>query len=321
MKELKIAALFPGQGSQYVGMGKSFFEGSERSREVFLKADKLLGYSLSTLIFEGPFEKLTLTKYSQLALFVTSVAIWEEVQFTYPQLRAFVCAGLSLGEYSALVCSGKISFEEGLALVERRANFMHEASCENKGCMNVVLGMSVEAVSEVVESIDGVWIANINCPNQVVISGTLEGLEKAAPILKEKGAKRVLPLDVSGAFHSGLMEPARKNLAPFIEAVTIDEGRGCHVVMNVNGDFTLKSEMMRKNLIEQVTSSVFFFFLIEAIDEKGVDLYIEMGKKTLCRMNSQIGIKTAAINIESMDDLKKLETVLEERLAGAGVGG
>lgn len=313
MKGLKIACLFPGQGSQYVGMGKSFFDDSSKSRVLFEKADELLGFKLSKVIFEGPSEELTLTKYSQLALYVTSVAIWQELMERYPEFKPYVCAGLSLGEYSALVCAGKLSFEEGLLLVQQRANLMHEASVENKGSMRVVLGMSVETVAQVVDLIDGVWVANINCPNQVVISGTLEGLEQASSVLKEQGARRVLPLEVSGAFHSGLMEPARHKLEPFIKGAHLVTDSPVHLVMNITGAFEEDVEKIRQNLIDQVTGSVWWQKGIEAMESHGIDLYVEIGKKTLSRMNAQIGVKGQCINIEKMDDLAKLAQVLEKK--------
>ncbi|PCI78160.1 [acyl-carrier-protein] S-malonyltransferase [Candidatus Aerophobetes bacterium] len=314
MKELKIACLFPGQGSQYVGMGKSFFEESERSRAVFNKADKLLGFSLSEIIFRGPSEKLTLTKYSQLALYVTSIAIWKEICFAYPQFKPFVCAGLSLGEYSALVCAGKLSFEEGLLLVQNRANFMHDASCENKGSMRVVLGLSLEAVQSEVQEIHSVWVANINCPNQVVISGSIAGLEAASIVLKEKGARRILGLDVSGAFHSGLMQTAKEKLAPFIRQANFTNQSQTRIVMNITGNFETECEQVRANLIDQVTGSVYWQKGIEAMDSEGVDLYVEIGKKTLSRMNTQIGVKGSSMHIESMQDLPKLKQIFEEKL-------
>ena len=185
----KIATLFPGQGAQYVGMGKDFAESFAIARETFEEADEILNMRLSKIIFEGPEDLLMQTKYSQLAIFVTSMAILRVLQQQMPHLRPEICSGLSLGEYSALCASGKISFKDALLLIQKRAQFMQEAAEKMGGAMAAVLGLNAEDVSSALQGLKDVWVANYNCPGQIVISGTKEGVEKGSEILKAKGAK------------------------------------------------------------------------------------------------------------------------------------
>ncbi|NGX46383.1 MAG: Malonyl CoA-acyl carrier protein transacylase [Chlamydiae bacterium] len=298
----KVAFIFPGQGAQYPGMGRDFFEHFPAARAIFERADAFLGRPFSELIFNGPSEELTQTKNSQLAIFITSLAIFRAVE---DQLdRPVVCAGLSLGEYTALVAAGVVSFEDGLALVQARGSFMQEAAESHPGTMQVVLGLSPEVVETVVTPLNGVWVANLNAPGQVVIAGKLEALEIAAPLLKEAGARRVAPLEVSGAFHSGLMETAREKLSPLIQSVPLAKGYA-EVVMNVPGSFVSASEEIRNNLCNQVTHTTHWQKAIEAIEAKGIDLFIEMGPgKTLAGMNRRIGVKAPTLSIEKVEDIQ-----------------
>lgn len=304
----KIAFLFPGQGAQYVGMGKDFYEACPEAQAIFNRADELLGYKFSDLIFYGPKDELTLTKNSQLAIFIVSFAIFKAVQKEMPSLTPSVCAGLSLGEYTALAASGKISFEDCLLLVKRRAEYMNDACVSHPGSMSVVLGMDEDVVEKTLKQIteNCVKIANLNCPGQIVIAGSKEGLEAAASILKENGAKRILPLDVSGAFHSPLMKEAQERLAPFLKQVSLYE-TPIDLCMNTPGNFEGDLQHIRANLIKQVTEPVRWEKGIHAMKGYGVDLFIEMGcGKTLSGMNKRIGVIEPTLSIEKVTDLQEI---------------
>ena len=238
---MKIAWIFPGQGAQYAGMGKDFFDSFLVAKETFQQADDLLGFPLSRIIFEGPEDLLTQTKHSQVAILVTSMAVLRVLQKEFPHLKPSICAGLSLGEYTALCASGRLGFADTLLLVQERARLMNEA-CENTpGTMAAVLGLDAADVEAVVKDLEGVWVANFNAPGQTVISGTKEGVEKGILALKEKGAKRAIPLAVHGAFHSALMQSAEKGLAPWIEKANL-QASPIDFVMNVPGDFVQTNE-------------------------------------------------------------------------------
>jgi [acyl-carrier-protein] S-malonyltransferase len=302
----KVAFLFPGQGAQYIGMGKDFYDQYSEAKQVFEKADEVLKRPFSKLIFEGEKEELTQTKNSQLAIFIVSIAIYKVISKKIPELTPSVCAGLSLGEYTALVASGKLSFEEGLELVEKRATFMQEACISNPGSLRVVLGLDPEVIQKALLDLnESAWIANLNCPGQVVIAGTIEGLEKASAVLKEAGAKRVLPLDVSGAFHSSLMKSAQENLKPFILKATLKQ-TAVGIVMNTPGDFVSDLDAMRQYMIQQVTNPVYYQKGIESMLETGVDYFVEMGPgKTLQGMNKKIGVNFPTTSIEKTSDLEQ----------------
>lgn len=297
---MKTAFIFPGQGAQYVGMGKDFYDAFAIARETFEEADDLLGEKFSKIIFEGPEEVLTQTKNSQLAIFIVSVAILRVVQQQFPDLKPIVCAGLSLGEYTALYASGKLGFKETLFLVRERARLMNEACEKVPGTMAAVLGLDAAGIEAAVKGIEGVWVANFNAPGQTVISGTKEGIEKASLILKEKGAKRVIPLTVHGAFHSGLMRSAQEGLAPFVNAASLKES-SIDLVMNVPGNYTKE---IRQNLISQVTQSVRWEQSITAMKEAGVEFFLEIGcGKTLTGLNRKMGITTLAA-VDKVTDLE-----------------
>lgn len=299
----KIAFLFPGQGSQFPGMGKDFYDAFSIARETFQEADDLLSYPLSRIMFEGPQELLTQTKNSQLAIFVNSVALLRVLKSLLPDLIPYVCLGLSLGEYTALFAAGKIEFKDALLLVQKRSELMNRACEEVAGTMAAVLGMTGPAVEEALLGIDGVWVANYNCPGQIVISGTKEGVEAGSLALKAKGAKRILPLTVHGAFHSGLMQSAQDGLSPFLENASLKDSP-IGFVMNVPGDFVKDLEEIQENLIQQVTHPVRWDQGILAIEQKQVDLYIEIGcGKTLSGLNKKIGVAAPTISLEKISDL------------------
>ncbi len=299
----KIGYLFPGQGAQYQGMGKDFAASFPTARHTFEEADEWLEEKLSALIFEGPESQLVETRYSQLAIFVTSTAVLRVVQSQFPQLQPAVCSGLSLGEYTALAASGRLSFRETLFLVRERARFMDEACRKSPGTMAAVLGCSAEEIESVLAGCAHVWIANYNAPGQIVISGTKEGVEAASFRLKERGAKRIIPLAVHGAFHSPLMSFAQERLAPFIAEVNVRPS-SIGFVMNVPGDFVVSEGEIKKYLTQQVTCSVRWEQGIRAM--RSMDLFIEMGcGKTLTALNKKM--ETApTLSIDKVADLEKI---------------
>lgn len=302
---MKKAFLFPGQGAQGVGMGKDFFSTFQIAKETFQEADDLLKMNLSQITFEGPIEVLTETKNSQLAIFVTSVALLRSLQSQFPDLTADVTAGLSLGEYTALFASGRLGFKETLFLVQKRANLMNEACEKNGGAMAAVLGLDAGQIVDALKGLKGVWVANFNAPGQTVISGTQEGVEKATLYLKENGAKRVIPLTVHGAFHSPLMQDAQDGLKPFVEEAPLKDS-GIDLVMNVPGNYVKDIAQVRDNLISQVTGSVRWEQGVFAMKEAGVELFLEIGcGKTLTGLNKKIGVPVAT-SVEKVEDLEKI---------------
>lgn len=308
-KPHKIAFLFPGQGAQYPGMGKDFFESFPVVRETFEEADDLLGRDISNIILRGPEDILTKTVNSQTGIFIVSAALLRLLHDQMPGLKPTVAGGLSLGEYTALASISSVSFEDCLLVVEKRGKYMNDACEETKGTMAVVLGLTGEEVTEIVEDLampDELFAANFNCPGQMVISGTLRGVEAGAALAKERGAKRVLPLQVYGAFHSGLMRSAEERLKPHVLSLAMRRGTA-DLVMNVTGDKEDNLDKIRTNLIKQVTSSVRWEQSIRKMEEMGVDLYIEMGPgKTLAGFNKRIGVKAPTISIENVKDLEQL---------------
>ncbi len=301
-----FALLFPGQGAQYPGMGKDFYEQFPIARAIFDEADLVLRTKFSDLMFHGSAEELKQTKNSQLSIFIMSVALLRCFEEKFPHLKPAVVAGLSLGEYTALVAANKLSFREALLLVKARAEYMHEACLKHRGAMSAVLGLEAADVEKTLSLTKEVWVANLNCPLQVVISGVPEAVEKAGQSLKEKGAKRVVPLEVSGAFHSGLMKEAQDRLKPYI-LITALRISNVELVMNVPGGYVSSLEEMRNNMILQVTHPVRWEQGIRAMVEKGIDLFIEIGPgKTLMGMNKKIAPEATTFNIEKTDDLNSL---------------
>ncbi|NGX31076.1 MAG: Malonyl CoA-acyl carrier protein transacylase [Chlamydiae bacterium] len=302
---MKYAFLFPGQGAQCIGMGKDFYEQFDVAKAVFEKANALLGFDLTKIIFEGPIETLTQTKYSQVAIFVVSMAILEVIK-TRMQKPHFV-AGLSLGEYSALVAGGWLGFDEGLQLVWKRGGLMHEACDAKKGGLTVILGLDEKEIKDVVAKAHlphDLWMANLNCPKQVVLSGSPKGLDVGIKLALEKGAKKAIPLNVHGAFHSGMMQSAEKKLNAYLETLDFKKGYA-DIVMNTTGQMTHTIEEIKRNLKCQMTTPVYWQKGIETMDSK-VDMFIEIGcGKVLSGLNRRIGTKAKTINVETVEDLKK----------------
>lgn len=312
-KAQKIAFIFPGQGAQYPGMGKDFFETSSPAKETFEEADDLLQRNLSKIILEGPADELTLTKNSQSGIFVVSIAMLRTLRAMFPQFAPAYCAGLSLGEYSALHASGALSFAETLKLVDKRGECMNDACEETQGTMAVVLGLDADVVEALVAEVglpNDLWVANFNCPGQVVLSGTMKGIEAGAEAAKAKGAKRVLPLKVHGAFHSGLMKHAEERLTPYVHDAPLAAGASA-LVMNVPGALVEDAGAIRSCLIQQVTHPVRWEQGVRWMMAHGVDLFVEIGcGTTLSAFNKRIGVAVPTINVEQMKDLEQIEQFL-----------
>ncbi|WP_059170105.1 ACP S-malonyltransferase [Bacillus sp. FJAT-27445] len=274
----KIAFIFPGQGSQTVGMGQGLAGNHEKSKALFKKADELLGYSLSDIMFEGPQEVLTKTVNTQPALLTVSTALLE--LFRESGIQADYAAGHSLGEYSALVAAGAISFDEGVCIVRKRGEFMEEAVPDGLGAMAAVLGLDREPLAEAAAAVtsDGhpVQLANINCPGQIVISGTAEGVRLAGEKAKEAGAKRVKQLEVSGPFHSSLMEPAAERLSDVLNGAKIRKA-AIPVIANADAMPMEDGETIKANLVKQLYSPVLWEDSVQKMIELGVDTFIEFG--------------------------------------------
>jgi [acyl-carrier-protein] S-malonyltransferase len=246
------AYVFPGQGAQFSGMGKDLYESSEQAKQLFETANEVLGFSITNVMFEGTKEELTQTKITQPAVFLHSVI----KSMTMGDFNPDMVAGHSLGEFSALVAAGSLSFEDGLRLVSLRAQAMQKACEINPSTMAAIIGLDDKIVEEVCDSIDEVVVAaNYNCPGQLVISGSHKGIEEACEILKEKGARRALVLPVGGAFHSPLMEPARTELEAAIEDASFSQPK-CPVYQNVSTKGETNPDEIKANLIAQLTAPV-----------------------------------------------------------------
>lgn len=267
------AYVFPGQGSQFSGMGKDLYENDAQARQMFDEANQILGFNITDIMFAGTDEELRQTKVTQPAIFLHSVIL---AKVMGGKFAPDMVAGHSLGEFSALVSAGAMSFADGLKLVSHRAQAMQRACEAAASTMAAIVGLDDATVEGVCKEVEGVVPANYNCPGQLVISGSVDGIDKACGILTEKGAKRAIKLAVSGAFHSPFMEPARAELAKAIEE-TAFSAPVCPVYQNVTASAETEPAIIKKNLVAQLTSSVRWTQTMQNMIAAGANEFIEVG--------------------------------------------
>jgi [acyl-carrier-protein] S-malonyltransferase len=308
MADPKIAFLFPGQGSQAVGMGRDLAEKFTVARQSFEEADAALGYSLSKLCFEGPAEQLMQTEFTQPAIFAVSMAAYRVLasRGVEPQ----IAAGHSLGEYAACAAAGVMSFADAIRALRARGRFMQEAVPQGQGAMAAVLGLDADAVRGVCDAAakdtnQVVSPANLNSSEQVVISGTAAGVARASELAKEKGAKKVVPLQVSAPFHCALMQPAQDRLAEVLKGIEVRDPR-FPIVSNVTADITKKGGKERNLLIEQVTAPVRWLESMRWMIDRSVSTFVEVGPgRVLSGLMRQIDRAQKCLNVEDSASLEK----------------
>ena len=299
----QIAFIFPGQGAQEPGMGKDFYENSASAREVFDQAESLLGLDMKKLCFEEN-DELNITEYTQIALLTACMAMERVVceQGVAPQ----VTAGLSLGEYCAIVSAGGMELSDAMRLVRKRGILMQEAVPAGQGSMAAVLGMDGPSIEKVLEGREGVWIANYNCPGQIVITGYKTPVEEASKALQEAGAKRVLPLNVSGPFHSPLMQPAGEGLKEIFAGMKMSPLKIPYVT-NVTAEYVDDIAQTEELLIRQVSSSVRWQQSVEKMIAAGVDTFVEIGPgRTLNGFLRKIDRQVKGYNIRIWEEMQKV---------------
>lgn len=305
----KIAFVFPGQGAQVVGMGQNVYENSAVAKDVFEQASKAVDLDLKALCFEEN-NDINITEFTQVCLLTTSVAIMEELKTR--GVKADVAAGLSLGEYCALVAAGSMNFVDAAKAVRKRGIFMQEEVPAGKGGMAAILGMDAAEIDKNIEEFDKVQVANYNCPGQIVITGDKEAVENAAPALKEAGAKRVIPLNVSGPFHSIYLKEAGEKLYQALSEVTLGELKIPYVT-NVDASIVTDTTRTKELLKEQVYSSVLWEQSVRAMIADGVDVFVEIGPgKTLSGFMRKIDRNVKMFRIGTMEDIDKIVEAIKE---------
>ncbi|TYW23834.1 ACP S-malonyltransferase [Listeria monocytogenes] len=309
----KIAFVFPGQGAQKIGMGQDVAAEYPEAKKIYDDADERLGFSITEIITEGPIELLTKSENAQPALVSTSVAILRALE-TYG-VKADYIAGHSLGEYSALVAGGFLEASDAIYLVRKRGELMEAAVPNGAGAMAAVLGVDRETLKTITEEVtkegDAVHLANLNCPGQIVISGTTAGVEKAGEKAKESGAKRVLPLAVSGPFHSSLMEPAALAFRDVLAEVKISDGQ-IPVVNNVDAKETTDKSEISDKLIKQIYSPVLWEDIVEELIKNGVDTFVEIGSgKVLAGLIKKINRDVTVLSAGDAESVKSVAATLK----------
>lgn len=299
----KIAFIYPGQGAQVCGMGQDFYEQTEIGKQVFDLATEILGFSVPELCFTKN-DRLDITEYTQAAMVTTSIAMTKVLE--EKGVKPDVAAGLSLGEYCALYAAGAMTEKDAIATVRQRGILMQEAVPVGQGAMAAILAMDASAIEEVISGIDGVQIANYNCPGQIVISGKKEAVETACEKLKEAGAKRAIMLNVSGPFHSRILTGAGEKLGEVLEQVEIHP-LSIPYVANVTAEYVTDAADVKPLLMKQVSSSVRWEQSVRAMLADGVDTFIEIGPgKTLAGFMKKIDRTVKVLNIEKLEDVDKV---------------
>lgn len=306
---MKIAFVYPGQGAQKNGMMRDFYENNAKAKELFDAASRISGYDIPDLCFNER-EELNQTKYTQVCLLTACMAATEALE--EEGVSPDATCGLSLGEYTALVASGAMRFDEAVRLVTIRGRIMEEAA-PNIGGMSAVIGMDEETLRAGLEGIEGVYVANFNCPGQIVITGYKDAVEKAGEILKEKGAKRVIPLKCSGPFHSPIMENAGKELRSYIDELHLETLKAPYAA-NLTGDLVDDSSKIPELLEKQVSGSVRMQQDIEALAKAGVDTFIEIGPgKTISGFVKKTLEGVEILNVETLEDVKNVAARIKEK--------
>lgn len=303
----RIAFIYPGQGAQVCGMGQDFYEQTETGKKVFDLATEILGFSMPELCFEKN-DRLDITEYTQAAMVTTSIAMTKVLEEN--GVKPDVTAGLSLGEYCALYAAGVMSEKDAIATVRQRGILMQEAVPVGQGAMAAVLAMDASAIEEVIADIEGVQIANYNCPGQIVISGKKEAVETACEKLKEAGAKRTIMLNVSGPFHSKMLTGAGEKLGEVLASVEVHKPEIPYVA-NVTASYVTEADEVKPLLTKQVSSSVRWQQSVETMLADGVDTFIEIGPgKTLAGFMRKIDRSAKVYNVEKLEDVQKVVEAL-----------
>jgi [acyl-carrier-protein] S-malonyltransferase len=301
----RFAYIFPGQGAQYVGMGKDLYNSFPQAKAIFYQANQALGFDLAKICFEGPIEELTKSAVCQPAILTHSIAALEALKSICGCMVPVACAGLSLGEYSALVACGSLKFIDGVRLVHKRGQFMDQASLDNPGTLACILGIDLEQAKQVCAE-SSTEIANLNCPGQIVISGSLEAIKKAEELSKAAGAKRVIPLGVSGPFHSSLMRSAADKLKKELKNIQISKPNTLFIP-NVTANYVNDPVKIADLLTEQVANTTYWEKSIEILKKDSIVNFIEMGPgKVLRGLLQRIDKELNVLNLDKADDFAKI---------------